>query len=84
MNLQTSRGRKTFHAKVTFKSFNASVCLDVSGKGAFHSEGPEALQTFEWLFMCVNTNVPHQVTGLLKLLCAVCTHMPSDSAFLSD
>lgn len=84
VDLHAPRRGKALHAELALKSFNASVCLHVSCEGALDCEGTEALLALEWLLMCVDADVTHQVTGLLKFFGTVRTHVPPDAVFLSD
>lgn len=60
------------------------MSFNVSSQCALHSEGPETLWTLEGLFMGVDADVAHQVTGLPELLRAVGTHMPPYPILLAN
>lgn len=61
---------------------NPCVGLDVGGQRAFHCEGSETLGALVRLFMGVDANVSHEITGLFKLFTAVGTLMPPNSIHL--
>lgn len=83
MHFQTSWGREAFHTVLALKSLNAGVCFYVCCESTLYSKGSKTLWAFEWLFMSVNANVSHKITGFFKFFRAVWTYMPSYSIFLT-
>lgn len=84
VHFEAPRRGEALQAVLALERLDARVRFDVSGEGALHGEGPEALGTLEGLLMGVNADVAHQVARLPELLGAVGTHVPPHAILLAD
>lgn len=65
------------------KVFDTAMCLSVGCQRALDGEGAVTLAALIWLFMSMDTNVPHKVTWLLELLRTIGALMPPHTINLS-